>query len=157
MTSTPCSRSQSIPPRNVRDSPDRHPHHAAALGGRRLARVFQGLGIDYIVRPVAVGIVHGLAGSAAVALLVVTAIRDPKWAIAYLLVFGLGTIAGMVLITTAIAVPFAAAAHDQSAKTHGYIRVATGVLSVGFGLFLAYRIGMVDGLFFSGMPRWSPR
>jgi high-affinity nickel permease len=98
------------------------------------------------VRPVAVGIVHGLAGSAAVALLVLTAIRDPSWAIAYLLVFGLGTVIGMVLVTTAIALPFAVAG-TGSPRTHSYLRMATGLLSVGFGLFIAYRIGFVDGLF----------
>lgn len=64
------------------------------------------LGIYHVLRPLAVGIVHGLAGSAAVALLVLTTIRVPAWAIVYLLVFGLGTVAGMMLITAAIAVPF---------------------------------------------------
>jgi high-affinity nickel-transport protein len=52
-------------------------------------------------------VVHGLAGSAAVALLVLTTIRNPRWAIAYLLVFGVGTIAGMMLITAALTVPLA--------------------------------------------------
>ena len=50
---------------------------------------------------------HGLAGSAAVALLVLTAVRDPGWAMAYLLLFGVGTIGGMMLITIALAAPFA--------------------------------------------------
>jgi high-affinity nickel permease len=98
------------------------------------------------VRPIAVGIVHGLAGSAAVALLVLTTIRDPSWAIAYLLVFGLGTVIGMVLVTTAIALPFAVAGNG-SPRTHSYLRMTTGLLSFGFGLFIAYRIGIVDGLF----------
>jgi len=65
------------------------------------------LGLFHIARPLTVGIVHGLAGSAAVALLVMTTIHRPSWAIGYLLVFGLGTIAGMMLITAAIALPFA--------------------------------------------------
>src|ERR1700682_5566466 len=47
-----------------------------------------------------------LRGSAAVALLVLTTIRVPTWAVFYLLVFGLGTVAGMMLITAAIAFPF---------------------------------------------------
>ncbi len=87
------------------------------------------------LRPFVVGVVHGLAGSAAVALLVLTTIRDVTWAIAYLLVFGLGTVAGMVIVTTAIAVPLAGA-RSCSARTHGYIRAATGLLSFGFGVFL---------------------
>src|SRR5882724_10260095 len=58
------------------------------------------IGMWNLTRPLVVGIVHGLAGSAAVALLVMTTIRDPRWQIAYLLIFGLGTVAGMMLITT---------------------------------------------------------
>jgi len=65
------------------------------------------LGVFHILRPLIVGIVHGLAGSAAVALLVLTTIRHPSWAIGYLLIFGLGTVAGMMLITAVIALPFA--------------------------------------------------
>ena len=69
----------------------------------------RGLDRLQVIRPVAVGIVHGLAGSAAVALLVLTTIQDPRWAMAYLLVFGAGTVAGMILVTMAIATPFATA------------------------------------------------
>src|SRR5229473_965223 len=65
------------------------------------------LGVFHILRPLIVGIVHGLAGSAAVALLVLTTITRPSWAIAYLLIFGLGTVAGMMVITAVIALPFA--------------------------------------------------
>lgn len=68
-----------------------------------IGSVRAGGGSRPIVRPVTIGIVHGLAGSGAVALLVMTTIRDPGWAVVYLLVFGVGTIAGIVLITMAIA------------------------------------------------------
>ena len=61
-------------------------------------------------RAFAVGLVHGLAGSAAVALLVLATIRDPRWACAYLLVFALGTMLGMALVTTSMAAPLAHAA-----------------------------------------------
>ena len=54
-------------------------------------------------RPFFVGIVHGLAGSAAAALLIVPLIDDPRWAALYLLTFGFGTIVGMAIITVAIA------------------------------------------------------
>src|SRR5262245_20417737 len=103
-------------------------------------------GISSIVRPVGIGVVHGLAGSAAVALLVMTTIPDPAWAIVYLLVFGAGTIAGMGLITLAIAMPFASFG-ERSVKGHACLRLATGVASVALGLFLAYRIAVIDGLF----------
>jgi hypothetical protein len=106
------------------------------------------LGLFHIARPLTVGIVHGLAGSAAVALLVMTTIHRPSWAIGYLLVFGLGTIAGMMLITAAIALPFAYTLQHFVRLNRG-LAMASGMLSVSFGLFLCYQIGFVDGLFLS--------
>ena len=107
-----------------------------------------------LLRPLLVGVVHGLAGSAAVALLVLGTIREPIAALAYLAVFGVGTVAGMVLITTALAVPLAAAS-GAFTRVARWVGVAAGVGSVAFGLFLVYRIGFVDGLF-TGTPRWTP-
>ncbi len=106
------------------------------------------------LRPLAVGLVHGLAGSAAIALFVLATIRDPRWALLYLLLFGAGTVAGMVLITSALAVPFALAARKNRALGAVLLRL-TGVVSVAFGVFLVYRIGFVDGLF-GAHPIWQP-
>jgi high-affinity nickel-transport protein len=135
--------------------PGSHGHAEGATLLSRSDRVFGRLGVYQAVRPLIVGLVHGLAGSAAVALLVLTTIQDPLWGIAYLLLFGVGNIAGMMLITTAIGMPFAYTAR-RSARIHRYIRVASGLLSVGFGFFLAYQIGFVEGLF-SSTPRWTPQ
>jgi len=104
-----------------------------------------GLGRYQAVRSLIVGTVHGLAGSAAVALLVLATIRDAGWAILYLLLFGAGTVAGMMLITSALAVPLAYTANRFAWGRH--LSWMTGLLSVGFGLFLVYQIGFVDGLF----------
>jgi high-affinity nickel-transport protein len=117
---------------------------------KALARV----GLYQLLRPLAVGIVHGLAGSAAVALLVLTTIRDPRWAIVYLLVFGLGTIAGMMLITMIIGAPFAYTGKRFAPFNRG-LGVASGLISVAFGLFLTFQIGFVDGLF-TASPHWMP-
>lgn len=105
-------------------------------------------------RAFGVGLVHGLAGSAAVALLVLSLIHDPLQACGYLLVFGLGTLIGMVLVTTGFAAPFALAVRRWPGLDHG-IRFATGALSIVFGLWLAWHIGVVDGLF-AATPRWTP-
>jgi high-affinity nickel-transport protein len=113
------------------------------------------MGLFNILRPLVVGIVHGLAGSAAVALLVMTTIQDPWGEIGYLLVFGLGTVIGMMLITALIALPFVYTARKLSWWNRG-MAVASGVLSLGFGVFLSYRIGIVDGLF-STHPHWIPQ
>src|SRR5215471_6527989 len=87
-------------------NPEAHPHSPDQTPLARLDRTFGKVGAYQYLRPLVVGIVHGLAGSAAVALLVLTTIRDFHWAIAYLLVFGVGTIAGMMLITMSLASAF---------------------------------------------------
>jgi sulfite exporter TauE/SafE len=107
-----------------------------------------------LVRPLVVGIVHGLAGSAAAALMILALIPNPRWGILFLLIFGLGTIVGMMLMTAAIVVPFARTEARLERLNHG-LRLASGVISLAFGLFVAYRIGIVDGLFTS-TPRWTP-
>jgi high-affinity nickel-transport protein len=120
----------------------------------RLDRGLGHLGVYQLVRPLVVGVVHGLAGSAAVALLVLGTIHDPRWGIAYLLVFGLGTVAGMVLITAALAMPFALTARRFS-RLNRWLGLASGLLSLAFGAFLVYQIGFVDGLF-TAHPHWTP-
>lgn len=127
-----------------------YPARAGATGD-----LFGRLGLYQLVRPLAVGIVHGLAGSAAVALLVLTTIREPLAASAYLLVFGGGTIAGMMLITAAIALPFT---WSQSRFTglNRSLGMVSGLVSLCFGLFVVYQMGFVNGLF-SHAPNWVPR
>jgi hypothetical protein len=106
-------------------------------------------------RPFLVGVVHGLAGSAAAALLIVPLIDDPRWAALYLVTFGLGTIVGMTIVTISIAAPsLLAATHMPSLQRS--LRVASGAVSLVFGLYLAQKIGFAEGLFTSE-PRWTPR
>jgi cytochrome c biogenesis protein CcdA len=112
------------------------------------------LGFYQFLRPLAVGLVHGLAGSATVALLVLTAIHDPHWAIAYLLVFGMGTIAGMILITMIIGTQFAYASRRFAPLNRG-LGLVSGLVSIAFGLFITFQISFVDG-FFTSHPHWTP-
>jgi high-affinity nickel-transport protein len=135
-------------------TPDAHGHAEEATPQARLDRALGRFGAYQLLRPLVVGLVHGLAGSAAVVLLVLATIRDPWWAVGYLLVFGVGTIAGMMLVTAAVAVPFAATA-GRFAWLNRHLATASGVLSLAFGVWMAYQIGVVDGLF-SADPYWSP-
>jgi high-affinity nickel permease len=107
-----------------------------------------------LLRSFSVGLVHGLAGSAAIALLVLSAIPQALWATVYLAIFCLGTIVGMGLITTAIATPLIVASRRLSWLHQGFI-TGSGLLSFGFGLFLVYQIGIIDGLF-GAAPVWTP-
>ena len=125
--------------------PETHGHAEEDVLPAKLDRLFGRSRFYQALRPVVIGIVHGLAGSAAIALLVLPIIKDPLWAMAYLLIFGVGTIAGMMLITAAIAVPVSYSMRFQF--LHRHLGTAAGMLSLGFGLFLVYQIGFVDGLF----------
>jgi ABC-type nickel/cobalt efflux system permease component RcnA len=136
-------------------SPEKHGHAEDATPVDWMDRTFGQLGLYQIARPLAVGIVHGLAGSAAVALLVLTTIRVPLAAVMYLIVFGIGTIAGMMLITAAIAVPFTFS-ETRFARLNRGLAVASGLISLCFGLFVVYQMGFVNGLF-TRNPVWVPR
>jgi high-affinity nickel-transport protein len=105
-------------------------------------------------RAFVVGLVHGLAGSAAVALLVLATLRDPRAACGYLAVFAAGTLVGMVLVTASMAAPLGLAVRRWRRFGDG-VRKATGALSLAMGAWLVYQIGWVDGLFLA-VPRWMP-
>lgn len=107
------------------------------------------------LRPFVVGVVHGLAGSAAATLLILPLIDDVRWALVYLVVFGAGTVAGMALITMAIAAPSVYAGARLAGLQRG-VRLASGAASLAFGAYLGYKIGFVDGLF-TAQPHWTPQ
>jgi ABC-type nickel/cobalt efflux system permease component RcnA len=120
-----------------------------------LDRTVGRFGIYQCVRPLVIGIVHGLAGSAAVALLVLSTIHSPVWATVYLLIFGAGTMVGMMCMTAVMAVPLAYAGSRFTSVSRVF-SVASGVVSVCFGFFLVYQLGFLGGLFTSH-PQWTPR
>ena len=121
-----------------------HPHpHPHADSRRPLAR------------SIVIGIVHGLAGSAAIALLILTTIHDPRVSLLYLLLFGIGTVAGMMILTSLIALPFVVAA-DRFAGLNKRMIQLTSIVSIGLGLCLAYKFGFTGGLF-TASPQWTPQ
>ena len=108
-----------------------------------------------IWQPRGLGIGWSAMGGAAVALLVLAVIPDTAWALAYLVVFGVGTVAGMTVVTWLIAAPAMYAA-TRVARLQRGIRFAAGTLSLLFGIVLARAI-VVDGGLFRAMPSWTPR
>ena len=134
-----------------------HPHRHAHLHGHgtdeRLGLV-ETFGWYQLVRPVAVGLIHGLAGSAAVALLVLATIDDTGAALAYLVIFCAGVAAGMAILTSLIGLPFLVS-RARSERINRWLTIGSGILSLAFGIYLAYQIGIVDGLF-TGDFHWEP-
>jgi hypothetical protein len=135
--------------------PEAFPHAADRTPLGLMDRMFGRVGAYQYLRPFVVGLVHGLAGSAAVALLVLTTIRNVHWALAYLLVFGVGTVAGMMLITMSMASAFRLVGKNRE-KFSRRLALASGLISVGFGLFVAYQICFTHGLF-SAHAQWVPQ
>ncbi len=91
-------------------------------------------------RPFFVGMVHGLAGSAALMLLVLGTIPSPLAGLAYIVIFGLGSVGGMLLLSGIISLPFILTA-QRFAVMNRWIRVIAGCASAAFGLFLGWEIG----------------
>jgi len=93
-----------------------------------------------------VGTVHGVAGSAALTLLILASIESPLAGMVYILLFGLGSVLSMGIMTILISLPFVFSA-NRLPRLNQLIQVGVGALSILFGFFLMYEIGFVDGLF----------
>jgi high-affinity nickel permease len=103
------------------------------------------------LRPFLIGTMHGLAGSAVIALLLIGTTASSAAAAAYLLCFCIGTIAGMALISTLMAIPVRLRA-SGSRLLEPRVRLAAGVASVVMGLVIAHRVGIREGLFAATLP-----
>ncbi len=90
------------------------------------------------LKPMIVGTVHGLAGSGALTLLVMTQIRSSWIGFFYLAVFGLGSIAGMLLMTGLIGLPFILTSRNLT-RFHRRVQVTAAVFSICFGLWYGYQ------------------
>lgn len=115
--------------------PESLEHHNAAGVGKPFLRKK-----SYVV-----GLVHGVAGSAALTLLVLASIESPWAGLVYILLFGLGSILSMGVMTIFISFPFVYSA-NRLPNLNRIIQFGVGTLSILFGLFLMYQIGFRDGL-----------
>ena len=112
------------PHRHDRPAPHRHPHP-----------------VRQALRPFLVGGLHGLAGSGALAVLVLSTIPTMLLGLLVLGIFSLGSVAGMGLMSLALGAPLAAAGR-YAIRLHLALRAAAGMISLGLGLTLAWRIGL---------------
>jgi high-affinity nickel-transport protein len=109
----------------------------AARGRPRIAAAYRRIAW----RAALVGAVHGLAGTAAVSLLVMTTMRTVTAAMLYLAVFGVGTMAGMTALTAAMAYPVALASRFR--RMRAALAVGTGLASIAFGI--VYAVSALSG------------
>lgn len=84
-------------------------------------------------RSLLVGLMHGMAGSAALLVLTVSQARDPVQGLLYVLLFGIGSMIGMGALSTAIALPIAASAKFLTWANRG-LQVAVGIITIAIGL-----------------------
>jgi len=98
-------------------------------------------------KPLLVGMVHGLAGSAALMLLVLAAIPSPTLGLIYIAIFGCGSVVGMGLVSVLLGWVFSLAADRLRDLEYG-LRLAIGALSTAFGAWIVVEIGFIQGLFF---------
>jgi hypothetical protein len=114
-----------------RVSKPEHSHHSSRVG----------------FRPVIIGMVHGLAGSGALMLLVLTTISLPAAGLLYIVIFGIGSIGGMMLMSLILGLPMHMTA-GRFTRLEWIFRGGAGIFSFGLGFFMAYDIGVVNGLLF---------
>jgi ABC-type nickel/cobalt efflux system permease component RcnA len=115
---------------------ERGTEHAAVPAPTAHSHAISGIG----VKPILVGAMHGLAGSAALTLLVLTQIRSVWVGLIYLGVFGIGSTSGMLLMSGLIGLPFAFSGRRLTRLSYG-LQTTAGSLSIVFGLWYAYQIG----------------
>lgn len=91
-----------------------------------------------------IGFIHGLAGSAAMVLLTMSAVSTVWQGALYILIFGLGTVVGMLTFSTIIGLPFVLTSGKQINRK---LNNVAGIISILFGIYYMYNLGVNEGLF----------
>ncbi|MEH7307284.1 urease accessory protein UreH domain-containing protein [Neobacillus drentensis] len=100
--------------------------------------------VSYL-KSLVIGLVHGLAGSGAMVLLTMSTVKSVWEAAVYILIFGVGTIIGMLFFTTIIGIPFVFS--TKKLRLNQTLTQITGAISIMFGIFYMYNLGVTEGLF----------
>jgi len=103
-------------------------------------------GLSFSPRALLVGMVHGLAGSAALMLLILPTIESRPLGLLYIIVFGIGSIGGMMLMSFLVGLPFTLTALRFN-RFNYLLQSIAGLISIGLGLYIIYEKGVVEGLF----------
>ncbi len=101
---------------------------------------------QHVRRPLLIGMVHGLAGSGALTLLVISTMSSVVQGLIFLLVFGIGSILSMLLFSGLIGLPFKFTT-KHSLRLNWWFQGVAGVISIILGFFIMWQTAYVDGLF----------
>ena len=102
--------------------------------------------LSFSPRALVIGMIHGLAGSAGMMLLYLPTIETQTLKLIYIIVFGVGSIGGMMLMSFLVGLPF----HLTAGRFHRFNSILQGVAglaSIAFGLMIIYEKGVTEGLF----------
>ncbi len=124
-----------------------HAHSHAGEPGHDPARHAHRHPSGFPTRAVLVGLMHGMAGSAALIVLTLQTVRSPLAGLAYIALFGLGSIVGMALLSVVIAIPLRLSAKSMT-WLHNGLQGAVGIATVAIGCGLVYRTGWHEHLLF---------
>lgn len=102
-------------------------------------------GFKFSPRSVIIGMVHGLAGSGALMLLILPTIESRAVGLLYIVIFGIGSIAGMMIMSFLVGLPFHFTANRLN-RLNYVLQSVAGLFSIGLGLFIIYEKGIVEGI-----------
>lgn len=88
-------------------------------------------------RSLLVGLMHGMAGSAALLVLTVTQVANPVYGLLYVVLFGIGSMLGMGALSTMIAVPLVVSARSLT-WANRFLQIAVGIVTIGIGAMTIY-------------------
>ena len=103
-------------------------------------------GFSFSPRALIIGMIHGLAGSAGLMLVMIPTIESRPVGLLYILVFGVGSIGGMMLMSFLVSLPFTLTA-SRFNRFNYILQSIAGLVSVALGLFIVYEKGITEGLF----------
>lgn len=97
-------------------------------------------------KSIIIGMIHGLAGSGALMLVVLSTVDSVLSGLSYIALFGIGSIVGMLAVSTIIGLPFVFTA-KKFEGLNKCIRIAAALVSIGLGVSIMYEIGIIEQLF----------
>ena len=103
-------------------------------------------GLKFSPRALFIGMIHGLAGSAALMLLVIPTIESRPLGLLYIIIFGIGSIGGMMLMSFLVGLPFHLTA-SRFNRFNNILQGTAGLVSIVIGLIIVYEKGVTEGLF----------